>query len=162
MPGCHHLKPLFPAHLHLRARAGGDINWDGLGLCTALRLSGTNFYGNRGPARQLRVRQAISQGVPTRYGYSSVQPAAVERPDSTHGPWISGFDRIIVSKELTQLRNAAYIFVAIMTMMRDSEVQSLATGAIGTHYGAPPSPAHCTRCSHTVEHLNAGGSVNPS
>ena len=84
-----------------------------------------------------RVHQAISQGVPTRYGYSSVQPAAVERPDSTHGPWISGFDRIIVSKELTQLRNAAYIFVAIMTMMRDSEVQSLATGAIGTHYGAP-------------------------
>jgi hypothetical protein len=27
----------------------------------------------------------------------------------------------MVSKELTQLRNAAYIFVAIMTMMRDSE-----------------------------------------
>jgi len=127
-----------PLHIYTLGRArAGDINWDGLGLCTALRLSGTNFYGNRGPARQLRVHQAISQGVPTRYGYSSVQPAAVERPDSTHGPWISGFDRIIVSKELTQLRNAAYIFVAIMTMMRDSEVQSLATGAIGTHYGAP-------------------------
>jgi hypothetical protein len=42
-----------------------------------------------------------------------------------------------VSKELTQIRNAAYIFVAIMTMMRDSEVQGIAAGAVGTHYGAP-------------------------
>ena len=50
--------------------------------------------------------------------------------------WISGFDRIIISKELTPLRNAAYNVVAIMTMMRDGEVQSIATGAVGTHYGA--------------------------
>ena len=69
--------------------------------------------------------------MPTKFGYARVQPAIVDRPDGTRGPWIGGFDRVIVSKELTQIRNAAYIFVAIMTMMRDSEVQSIATGAIG-------------------------------
>ena len=33
-----------PLHIYTLGRArAGDINWDGLGLCTALRLSGTNF-----------------------------------------------------------------------------------------------------------------------
>jgi hypothetical protein len=84
-----------------------------------------------------RVHDAITAGMPTKFGYCSAQPATVDRPDGTRGPWAKGFDRVVVSKELTQIRNAAYIFVAIMTMMRDSEVQGIAAGAISTHYGAP-------------------------
>jgi hypothetical protein len=127
-----------PLHIYTFGRGrAGEINWDGLALCTNPRLRQTNFYGTHGPARQQRVRDAIARGAPTKFGYTSVQPEIVDRPDGTRGPWISGFDRVIVSKELTQIRNAAYIFVAIMTMMRDSEVQSIATGAIGTYYGAP-------------------------
>ncbi|MCC5582413.1 hypothetical protein IMZ11_43210, partial [Microtetraspora sp. AC03309] len=98
----------------------------------------TNFYnGRRGPIRMQRVRDAITAGMPTKFGYCSAQPAIVDRPDGTRGPWATGFDRVVVSKELTQIRNAAYIFVAIMTMMRDSEVQGIPAGAISTHYGAP-------------------------
>ena len=127
-----------PLHIYTLGRGrAGEINWDGVALCTNPRLRQTNFYGALGPARQQRVRDAIARGVPTKFGYSSVQPATVDRSDGTRGPWIRGFDRVIVSKELTQIRNAAYIFVAIMTMMRDSEVQSIATGAVGTYYGAP-------------------------
>ena len=127
-----------PLHVYTLGRGrAGEINWDGLALCTNPRFRQTNFYGALGPARQQRVRDAIARGVPTKLGYASVQPAIVDRPDSTRGPWIGGFDRVILNKELTQIRNAAYIFVAIMTMMRDSEVQSIATGAIGTYYGAP-------------------------
>jgi hypothetical protein len=127
-----------PLHIYTLGRGrAGAINWDGLALCTTPRLRATNFYNARGLARRQRVRDAIAGGVPTKFGYSSVQPTTVDRPDQTRGPWISGFDRVIVSKELTQIRNAAYIFVAIMTMMRDSEVQSIAAGAVGTHYGAP-------------------------
>jgi hypothetical protein len=125
-----------PLHIYTLGRARtGEINWDGLALCA--RLASSHFYGLRGPARQECVHQALRQGLPTRYGYAAVKPTTVEKCDGTFGPWIRGFDRIIVSKELTQLRNAAYIFVAIMTMMRDSEVQGIATGGIGTHYGAP-------------------------
>lgn len=127
-----------PLHIYTLGRGrAGEINWDGVALCTTPRLRATNFYNVHGPARQQRVRDAIAGGMPTKFGYSSVHPATVDRPDQTSGPWVSGFDRVIVSKELTQIRNAAYIFVAIMTMMRDSEVQSIATGAVGTHYGAP-------------------------
>ena len=115
----------------------GEINWDGLALCTTPRLKTCNFYGPYGTDRQNRVREAIRNGLPTRDGYSKVQPACVQRADGTYGPWIGGFDRTNTGIELTQLRNATYIFVAIMTMMRDSEVQSIAGGSVGTHYGAP-------------------------
>ena len=115
----------------------GEINWDGLALCTTPRLKTCNFYGTYGADRQNRVREAIRNGLPTRDGYSKVQPASVRRADGTNGPWISGFDRTNTGIELTQLRNATYVFVAIMTMMRDSEVQSIGSDSIGTHYGAP-------------------------
>mgnify|MGYP006051426455 FL=1 len=127
-----------PLHIYTLGRGkAGEINWDGLALCTTPRIRAVNFYNGSGPARRQRVRDAIAAGVPTKFGYSAVPPTVVDRPDGTRGPWISGFDRVIVSKELTQIRNAAYIFVAIMTMMRDSEVQGIAAGAIGTHYGVP-------------------------
>lgn len=127
-----------PLHIYTLGRGkAGEINWDGLALCTTPRIRVTNFYNGSGPARRQRVREAIAAGRPTKFGYSSIQPTNVDRPDGTRGPWIEGFDRVIVSKELTQIRNAAYIFVAIMTMMRDSEVQGIATGAVSTHYGAP-------------------------
>lgn len=127
-----------PLHVYTLGRGrASEINWDGVALCTTPRIRATNFYGVPGQARQQRVRDAVARGVRTKFGYSSVQATHVQRPDQTTGPWISGFDRVILSKELTQIRNAAYIFVAIMTMMRDSEVQSIATGAVGTHYGAP-------------------------
>ncbi|MFV8141757.1 hypothetical protein ACNQR7_31465 [Mycolicibacterium senegalense] len=126
-----------PLHIYTLGRGkAGQINWDGLTLCTTPRLQTENFYNRRGLARQQRVRDAIAAGVPTRFGYASMNPTMIDRPDGTRGPWTKGFDRIIVSKELTQIRNAAYIFVAIMTMMRDSEVQGIASGSIGTHYGA--------------------------
>jgi hypothetical protein len=132
-------KAFVPLHVYTLGRGqAGEINWDGLALCTTPRLAARNFFGPvHGPLRQDRVRAAVRRGLPTRYGYTSVQPTTVERPDGSLGPWITGFDRVIVSKELTQLRNAAYIFVAIMSMMRDSEVQSIPAGAVGTYYGAP-------------------------
>jgi hypothetical protein len=73
-----------PLHIYTLGRAtAGDINWDGLALCTTPRLNGPNFYGSRGPARQLGVHRAISRGVPTRYGYTSIQPTSVDRLDGT-------------------------------------------------------------------------------
>ncbi len=126
-----------PLHIYTLGRGqAGEINWDGLALCTTPRIRAANFDSSQGPARRQRVRDAIAGGVPTKFGFSRSALTIVDRPDGTRGPWISGFDRVILSKELTQIRNAAYIFVAVMTMMRDSEVQSIAAGAVGTSYGA--------------------------
>lgn len=127
--------PLHPYSVG-RARAG-EINLDGLALVTTPRIRETNFYGPQGARRREMLRDAIGRGVPTRYGFTRTRPTIVDRPDGTSGPWQLGFDRFVVRKELTQLRNAAYIFVAIMTMMRDSEVQGIAAGSIRHFYGAP-------------------------
>lgn len=127
--------PLHPYSVG-RARAG-EINLDGLALVTTPRIRETNFYGPHGARRREMLRDAISRGVPTRYGFTATRPTIVDRPDGTNGPWQLGFDRFVVRKELTQLRNAAYIFVAIMTMMRDSEVQGIAADSIRQFYGAP-------------------------
>jgi len=79
----------------------------------------------------------MEHGIPTQLGVCDLQPKEVERSDGTRGPWIEGFDHSTVCKEVTQLRNAAYIFVGIMTMMRDSEIQGIASGSLRTYYGAP-------------------------
>jgi hypothetical protein len=127
-----------PLHTYTLGRGRvGTINWDGLALCTSPRLKACNFYGHRGATRRQFVQDALEAGFPTRYGFTHTQPTEVGRPDGTRGPWTKGLDRVTVSIELTQIRNAAYIFVAIMTMMRDSEVQGIAPGAVTTHFGAP-------------------------
>ena len=115
----------------------GEVNWGGVALCLAPRIKACNLNGPAGQARRRRILDAIDDGFPTRFGFTTTPLTEVDRPDGTCGPWVTGFDRVMVSKELTQLRNAAYIFVAIMTMMRDSEVQGIAKGSIRSHYGAP-------------------------
>ena len=127
-----------PLHTYTLGRGRiGEINWDGVALCVSPRIKNCNLNGSNGQARRRRIIDAIDNGFPTRFGFTSLQRTEVDRPDGTRGPWINGFDRVMVSKELTQLRNAAYIFVAIMTMMRDSEVQGITKGSIRSHYGAP-------------------------
>jgi integrase len=127
-----------PLHVYSVGRArAGEINLDGLALVTTPRIREANFYGPHGAMRKQKLCEAITRGVPTRYGFTTTRPTTVDRSDGTNGPWQLGFDRFVVRKELTQLRNAAYIFVAIMTMMRDSEVEGIAAGAIRHFYGAP-------------------------
>jgi hypothetical protein len=127
-----------PLHVHDWGRGlRGEPNWIGLNLRLVGRRNRNVFKGSGGIIRQQRVLDAIEQGFPTRFGISDIRPAIVKRNDGTEGPWIEGFDHSVLQREITQLRNAAYIFVAIMTMMRDSEVQGIAAGATRIHYGAP-------------------------
>lgn len=127
-----------PVHPYSAGRGrAGEINLDGLAFVTSPRIREANFYGPHGAMRRQKLRDAVDRGVPTRFGFTMTTPSLVERLDGTRGPWQLGFDRFVVRKELTQLRNAAYIFVTIMTMMRDSEVQGIAAGSIRHSYGAP-------------------------
>lgn len=127
-----------PLHTHNLGRGReGTINWDGLALVVSPRLKPCHFHGTRGLSRRQLVTNAVEAGFSTRYGFTRTHPLEVDRPDGTRLPWIKGFDRVAVRIELTQIRNAAYIFVAIMAMMRDSEVQGIAPGAVTTYYGAP-------------------------
>lgn len=127
-----------PLHIHDWGKGlRGQPNWVALSLKVFGRRNSAVFNGPYGLPRRTRVMEAMERGFPTQLGACDFQPKIVERTDGSSGPWIEGFDHSTVSKEVTQLRNAAYIFVGIMTMMRDSEIQSIAGGSLRTHYGAP-------------------------
>jgi len=127
-----------PLHISTRGcGSAGEINWEGLAVRLATPCRSAIFQGSPGPRRKQQVLKALESGVPTKFGFTSKQPAIVHRPDGTTGPWRSGFDRPSVAQELTSLRNASYIFVTMMTIMRDSEVRGIAAGSLSVRYGAP-------------------------
>lgn len=59
----------------------------------------------------------------------------VDRPDGTNGPWRNGLDAAAIAVELAALRTAAYIFIAALSGMRDSEIQELRRGCIEERHG---------------------------
>lgn len=143
--------------LHVGAMGRGvkdEVNWDGLALLVFPGKIRTNMFNTPpGVARRQRVFDAVAGGLPTRHGITrAVTPRLVARPDGTQMPWCAGFDKHSASFEITRLRAAAYIFTGIMTMMRDSELQGLAPGCLGTRQGAPV--VH----SRVHKHQDPGGS----
>jgi hypothetical protein len=63
--------------------------------------------------------------------------AVVTRADGSRGPWRESISRVELETELRSLRAAVYVFVAALSMMRDSEIQEIERGALTTHYGSP-------------------------
>lgn len=71
--------------------------------------------------------------------------AVVTRADGTTGPWLERLGPDQLDHELRMLRAAIYIFVAALSMMRDSEIQEIQRGAVTTHYGSPAVTSHKTK-----------------
>lgn len=89
-------------------------------------------------ARRDQVTQAIATGkLRTTPGGLVTNAARIARADGEVGPWIDGFDPATIREQMKILRNACYVFCAALTMMRDSELLSIKTGALTTSYGAP-------------------------
>jgi len=63
--------------------------------------------------------------------------APVERRDGSTGPWRNGLDPRSLTIELTALRAAAYVFIAAISGMRDSEIQELQRGCLTVGYAGP-------------------------
>jgi integrase len=61
--------------------------------------------------------------------------ALIERPNGERAPWRDSMSDYEARCELRALRAACYVFLAAMTMMRDSELQSIKRGSITVHYG---------------------------
>lgn len=92
------------------------------------------------PAGQARRRQSLERGRRRLASSSRDHPYGhpqARGPAGTQMPWCAGFDKHSASFEITKLRAAAYIFTGVMTMVRDSELQGLAPGCLGTRNGAP-------------------------
>ncbi|MEU9087468.1 integrase [Streptomyces sp. NPDC048357] len=85
--------------------------------------------------RRAKVLRAVAEG---RYAYGlPVELTEVTRPDGSTGPWHPGFDLYELSRLATILRNASFVLVAALSMMRDSELQEIARGSVVEHFNAP-------------------------
>ncbi|RBM18605.1 hypothetical protein DI005_18015 [Prauserella sp. PE36] len=62
---------------------------------------------------------------------------SVTRQDGTTRPWRGQISVEELADEIRMVRAACYVFMAGLTMMRDSEIQEIERGSLTAYYGAP-------------------------
>jgi integrase len=96
-------------------------------------------FGDRraaGRRRVTQVRNAIAAGHRTTRGVID-DLAHVRRGDGTSGPWHSGLSPTAIRHERLMPRNACFVLVVGLSMMRDSEIHEIGPGSLVEHYGTP-------------------------
>jgi hypothetical protein len=94
--------------------------------------------GSSGPVKAAQAHaSALVRNGRTILGGLAEPLAQVERADSSSGPWRNGLDARSLKTELTALRAAAYIFIAAISGMRDSEIQELERGCLEHGHAGP-------------------------
>ncbi len=116
-----------------------EVNWSMLTLLLGVneRQSSALFGRSSASARRRRAKvlRAVAVG---RSVFGFPQPLTeVSRADGSRGPWHPGFDLYELSVMATTVRNAAFVLVAALSMMRDSELQEIVRGSVVEHYNAP-------------------------
>ncbi|UQU67467.1 hypothetical protein COUCH_14860 [Couchioplanes caeruleus] len=125
-----------------RSPAGtpGMINWSLLSALIGVHPSyGVKKVRRSSPVRQrfeALARAAVDAGRGISGGLIA-EHAAVARPDGSPRRWHPGLCPRTTDSECIALRGATYVFVAALSMMRDSEIREIVRGSVGEHYGAP-------------------------
>ena len=113
----------------------GASNWRLLSLRLGLpdyRLG----QGQGAPVRAIRAHAESMVGSGRAVVGGLAEPLTrVDRADGSSGPWRNGLDPAALSVELASLRTAAYIFIAALSGMRDSEIQELQRGCLEEWHG---------------------------
>jgi hypothetical protein len=130
-----------------RNGAAGTVLWATLArLIDPCHRGGDIFSGTAGQHRRDlviavaatgRVHIADGESDPALGRLDCAGFAVVTRADGSTGPWRERLSPDQLSHELRMLRAAIYIFVAALSMMRDSEIQEIQRGAVTIHYGSP-------------------------
>lgn len=119
----------------------GEIHWTLLSLLVTQGRSAYVFWDPRKShisRRRQRILDALGNGSTRAVPGGLATPIThVVRPDGTSGPWIDGLDPATLRAQTKILRNACYVFCAALSMMRDSELQSIRRGSLTTYYGTP-------------------------
>ncbi|MGV9864448.1 hypothetical protein [Rhodococcus koreensis] len=118
----------------------GGINWRLLSLMIGARKDVRTFQEAKRSAVVPRIRAKAEAAVEAGRGLPGgllTEYAMITRPDGTTGPWHPGLCSRSVLDESFALRAAAYVFVAALTMMRDSEIREITRGSVTEYYGAP-------------------------
>ncbi|MFE9724348.1 hypothetical protein ACFYQ5_12355 [Streptomyces sp. NPDC005794] len=117
-----------------------------------------------GAARARLVSQAVAdgRGIPVdsdlwsgwrAYPLQCPDAAHIQGEDGTSAPWRTHISAIELAFELHMLRAALYVFVAALTLMRDSEVQEIQRDAVRTYFGSPAVRSRKTKLDPTRPEL---------
>lgn len=139
-----------------RNGAAGTVLWATLArLIDRGHRGGDIFGGTAGQHRRALVTAAAAAAGRVHIADGEADPALgrldcagfaiVTRADGSTGPWLERLGPDQLGHELRMLRAAIYIFVAALSMMRDSEIQEIQRDAVTTHYGSPAVTSHKTK-----------------
>lgn len=131
--------PLHPQGNARKSAHGSDeslVNWSLLSLLvTNGRTRGLFSGGRKAPAA---LKSAVMDHK-HRAQVFDLMPDACPVETAVEGtvPWIKGVTPQRLWHEAVALRTACYIFVAALSMLRDSELQGILRDSVVQHYGAP-------------------------
>ena len=116
------------------------VNWRMLSLMIGIDDHRRPLQGGRKTGVYHRMRAAVHDAVAAgrgRPGGLLAEHAIVVRLDGTSSPWHPGLCSRTIAEESLALRAAAYVFIAALSMMRDSEIREITRGSVTEFYGAP-------------------------
>lgn len=129
-----------------------DINWAMMERTVYGFNLTTNLLRGNGEAVQRRRKLVLAEAqkgrtfVADKGALSIPRPclnfALVEDDDAHRKPWRETMTDFEARCELRALRAACYVYIAAMTMMRDSEIQDIRRGSVTTFYGVPAVRSH--------------------
>jgi hypothetical protein len=141
--------PANPIPVHpLSGDSHESVHWSLLTLMLGVeRAYSTNAFRvglESGRRRVARVREAIARGHTTTTGVIDGL-TSIHHADGTTAAWHPGLHPRALGLELRMLRNACYVMVVALSMMRDSEIHDITRGAIVDYYGTPAVKATKTK-----------------
>ncbi|MEU7736781.1 integrase [Streptomyces griseus] len=103
------------------------------------RKSGNALFHGHSKRASERCRMAMEAVAEGRFCPDSIidDLVHVTRPDGSTGPWHPGIDAYSLYHLRIALRNAAFVLVVGLSMMRDSEVQEITRDSVVEHYSSP-------------------------
>ncbi|WP_125789696.1 integrase [Amycolatopsis sp. WAC 01375] len=97
-------------------------------------MFGTHSVGGR--QRRAAITALVADGTRTDSGLID-NPALTPRRDRPPAPWIRGVDARALGTQVRALRNACFVLVLALSMMRDGEASEISRGSVVEYYGTP-------------------------
>ncbi|MYT12562.1 hypothetical protein YWIDRAFT_01832 [Streptomyces sp. SceaMP-e96] len=107
-----------------------------LGYQPVVRTSFSERDSPTSSRRRILILDAVAEGRITTHALAG-ELAQVVRPDGSTGPWHPGIDQRALSDLKTTLRDAAFVLVVGLSMMRDSEIHEILREPVVEHYSTP-------------------------
>ncbi|MET7928311.1 hypothetical protein ABZT43_30865 [Streptomyces sp. NPDC005349] len=124
-----------PVHRH---KGQPSVNWQLLTFLVGIESPRMHFFTTQRPvglARRAAAEQLVAEGRVCSNLIDGLREAT--RPDGSLGPWHDGLQPRELWVECIALRNACFIFVAALSMMRNCEIREITKDDLTEYYGTP-------------------------